>query len=255
MFFEPEENKAVCTNCGNIVFPQPAKVALANHHIITFMDQDQCVQIEAATRDQADSPVWIEERKNRLTASTFGLILKRRKITEKFIQSLMNPKSFSSAPTCYGKNHEKKAVAQYIKKTGNHVHECGLVVNGKFPFLGASPDGKVCEDGTSGLLEVKCPYSARDLTINDACMIAGFCLTKSNHDDTVSLNQDHQYYFQVQGQLLVTGAEFCDFVVFTKNDLFIQRIKPDVKFMQDMLDRLSDFYFQHIKPLLDAHSG
>jgi len=49
------------------------------------------------------------------------------------------------------------------KKTGNHVHNCGLVVNPTFPCIAASPDGKVCENGITGLLEVKCPYSIRDM--------------------------------------------------------------------------------------------
>jgi hypothetical protein len=36
-----------------------------------------------------------------------------------------------------------------------------------FPFLGATPDGKVCQNGQSGILEVKCPYVIRDWNILD----------------------------------------------------------------------------------------
>ena len=41
----------------------------------------------------------------------------------------------------------------YVKLKHRHVHECGLVINPDFPFLGASPDGKICElckTGNSG---------------------------------------------------------------------------------------------------------
>ena len=76
----------------------------------------------------------------------------------------------------------------------------------------------------------------------------GFFMT--DRDGTLSLKSDHQHYYQVQGQLMVTGVEFCDFVVFTKKDLVIQRIFPDLIFMQDLLDKLTEFHCQYVKPKL-----
>ena len=35
------------------------------------------------------------------------------------------------------------------------------------------------------------------------------------------------HWFQVQGQLLVSGAKICDIVTYTKQDLLIERIEPD----------------------------
>ncbi len=46
----------------------------------------------------------------------------------------------------------------------------------------------------------------------------------------VLLDKSHDYYIQVQGQLLVTGAPWCDFVVYTTKDMFIERILPDIPF-------------------------
>ena len=214
--------------------------------IINPMRKEQCIQIEQKTRDQADSQDWFEARKNRLTASNFGLIVKRQKVTDKFIQTLLQPKKFNSAATSYGKNNEKKAIQKYIKNSGNHVHDCGFVINEKFQFIGATPDAKVCEDGSTGIVEVKCPYSARDITVREACNLPGFFMTE--RDDRLRLKTDHQYYFQVQGQLMVTGVEFCDFVVFTKKDFVIERIFPDIAFMQNLLDNLTKFYCQYVKP-------
>ena len=111
------------------------------------------------------------------------------------------------------------------KKTGNHVHNCGLVVNPTFPCIAASPDGKVCENGITGLLEVKCPYSIRDMKINSALDINNqkdFHLHREG--GSIVLKKKHLYWFQVQGQLLVTGAPFCDFVTYTRQDLVIERI-------------------------------
>ena len=36
-----------------------------------------------------------------------------------------------------------------------------------FPFIAATPDGKICANGQSGLLEIKCPFSVRDKTITE----------------------------------------------------------------------------------------
>ena len=247
-FFEPEETKQVGTNCGNLSFPQLAPVTVKEEYHIDEITKEECQQIEEKTRDQINSTLWVEERKGRITASKFGMILKRKHVTEKFLGSLINPTSFTSAQTSYGVNNEKTAIQNYIKESGNHVHDCGLVVNPKFPFLGATPDGKVCEDGVTGLIEVKCPYSARDLTVEEASRTKSFYL--KNNSGTITLKKKHDYYHQVQGQLMVTGAEFCDFVVYTRKDLFIQRIFADVEFMQSMLDDLTDFYFKHFKSAL-----
>lgn len=108
----------------------------------------------------------------------------------------------------------------------------------------------VCKNGDAGLDEVKCPYSARDMTIAEAVNgVKDFCLEKD--DENIRLKKNtHNYFFQVQGQLLVTGAKFCDFVVYTKKDLFIERIVPDNATMIKILEKLCSFFVEHFKPFL-----
>ncbi|WAR11714.1 hypothetical protein MAR_025894 [Mya arenaria] len=38
-----------------------------------------------------------------------------------------------------------------------------------FSFLGATSDAIVCDNGESGIVEIKCPYSARNMTIAETC--------------------------------------------------------------------------------------
>ena len=45
-----------------------------------------------------------------------------------------------------------------------HIHDCGFVLKNAFPFLGATPDRKLCHNGQLGLIKIKCPFSARDNT-------------------------------------------------------------------------------------------
>lgn len=249
-FYINENTAPVNTNCGDIQFPkdspfQPDPSLSTPGLSITIEDSRQ---LEEATRDQCSSELWFKERRKRLTASQFGLVMKRRTITDKFIETLINPKQFSSAATGYGASNEKKALRAYILKTGYHTHTCGLLVNPNFPFLGASPDGKVCSDGKCGLIEVKCPFSARDMTIKEACGLKDFCL--EDVDGHIKLKKCHNYMYQVQGQMLVSGAEFCDFVVFTKKELHIERVQFDQEFCQKLLTDLSAFYKCHIQPKL-----
>jgi len=68
-----------------------------------------------------------------------------------------------------------------------------------------------CQCHGKGVLEVKCPYCHRDDTIEYAVRKdAKFCLQK--HDDgSMHLDHGHAYYYQVQTQLFVCEADFCDF--------------------------------------------
>lgn len=73
-------------------------------------------------------------------------------------------------------------------------------------------DGKVFDAGCSkpfGLLEVKCPETKFLVTPLDACSDASFCC--ENIDGNCKLKVTHPYYAQIQGQMGITGAEWCDF--------------------------------------------
>lgn len=243
------------TPCMDTTFPKTSPVHLKEKHAycntIYPITQYDAVQLEQKTTLQSKCPLWFEERKKRLTASIFSKVCKRKKdINTKFLGALFHPKSFSSDATSYGKVHEVDGKKAYcIKMPDVHIHDCGLVVNPRFSFLGASPDGKVCDGQDCGVLEIKCPYTARNLTVQEAIdTIPNFCLKE---EDGFILNNKHEYFFQVQGQLMVTGAPFCDFVVYTKKDLVIVRVFPDTLFMEMMLSQLACFYQSHAIPYLN----
>ena len=72
-------------------------------------------------------------------------------------------------------------------------------------LLGASPDRLVEENDTLGLAEIKCPYSVFGRSIKEVCQHPNFCCDISN--STPSLKPEHEYYYQIQGQLAITGIE------------------------------------------------
>jgi len=69
----------------------------------------------------------------------------------------------------WGRENEPLAKQQYIAAAlDDHcffkLEETGLHINPKHPHLGASPDGMVfCFCCGESLLEIKCPYSKRDV--------------------------------------------------------------------------------------------
>lgn len=146
--------------------------------------------------------------------SNFGHIMKRKKeFSPLFVKNTFDRGDFQSAPTSYGIANETIAKQMYLKQTGNHIHEIGLVINPAFPFLGATPDAVVCEKGNAGIIEIKCPYTVRDCKLSVAVSSRrDFFLEESNN--CLKLKRDNLHWFQVQGQLLVTGASFSDFVTY-----------------------------------------
>lgn len=113
-----------------------------------------------------------------------------------------------------------KCIHLQIQHTGVWLHESGVI--------GASPDGIVTHQphcsGHTGILhfqteaakyleaeliEVKCPYSAKDMKIKDAVKtVPGFFLETA--DGYLHLKEDSDYYNQIQGQLYITKKKCCD---------------------------------------------
>ncbi len=74
-------------------------------------------------------------------------------------------------------------------------------------------------DQLCGCIEIKCPFSAREKSIADACSQFQFCKRDSSNK-----MRTHNYYYQVQGQLTVLNLPWCDFVVWTNRDFSVERV-------------------------------
>ena len=68
-------------------------------------------------------------------------------------------------------------------------------------------------------------------------------------------SKHHSYYYQVQGQLLLSGQLRCLFIVYTgysDEELVIVDIAANADFQMDMIDKLHDFYNSSFRPALIA---
>lgn len=222
--------------------------ALLDHLIV---DEAKLNTIEKKTSEQAASQEWQAERKFRYTASNFHTIVKRQRNHNTLVNNLLHPKPFTAKQTAHGKTYEPVALREYEKymfSTRNpvSVFKSGLVVSMASPFLAASPDGKVIDRGCSkpfGLVEVKCPYSKFHVSPLEACADETFYA--ENVNGKPRLKRGHQYYFQIQGQLGITGASWCDFVIYTNKGMSIERITSDPQFWDVLNEGLKKSYFEH----------
>ena len=108
----------------------------------------------------------------------------------------------------------------------------GFMIHPLKGWLGCSPDNWVVNpdnEDPNGLVEYKCPYSAREITPSEACTsLKGFFCNLEN--GKAVLKRNHNYYYQVQGTMAITGRKWCDFTVWTPKGLSIERISFDKKF-------------------------
>lgn len=206
---------------------------------MTISLQDS-IKLEHNTRKQNSDNLWFVERSNRLTSSTFKRICCRRADHGILAAKLKCTESVKTKAMKRGIEQEPVAAAEYTKVTGNPVHPCGLVVNPNAPHLGTSPDRKVTErkgESTNyGLLEIKCPSK-------DSITLCPYLVKQA--DGSYKLKESHEYYYQIMGQLGLTGMSWCDLFVKCAEDHHLQRIHFDGKKWEQMKNKLDVFYFDY----------
>ena len=214
--------------------------------------------LEKETRLQSKSNLWYKHRAGRVTSSCMKAVCHTNVANpaQSLVKSICYPQelAFSSKQTDWGQKHEKVAREQYLKsQRPRHanileVTDSGIVINPKWPFIGASPDGIVdCYCCGKGVLEIKCPYSHRHESIEAAASNdPNFCLKKD--EDLLYLDHKHAYYYQVQTQMFVCNVEYCDFCVCTFPESvdefspYVERIFRDIEFWEDCVEKAKHFF-------------
>ncbi len=137
----------------------------------------------------------------------------------------------------WGKSMEETARQAYTDlMVKNHqdfsVSSCGLVVRPSESHLGSSPDGMVrCTCCGKGLVEIKCPYKYRD-----------------GLDKSFNLKNSHPYYYQTQLQMFVSDVSYCDFVLWTRNEVIVQRILKNAEFLMENLSKAQHAFISTVLP-------
>lgn len=116
------------------------------------------------------------------------------------------------------------------------VQEAGLILHDSRRY-GASPDGLIGDDG---MIEIKCPYNS------------------TNHVKTVlSGDVPKEHIPQIQGNLMVNGRQWCDFISFDprisgKGRFFVKRVYRDDEYIGKMQDKIENFIKKMDAAMLSA---
>lgn len=209
----------------------------------------EAARLEIATRSQHRSVLWHEQRHWRLTASNFGTIIRclSSRSRDRLCARLANPPILKNKAVLHGKKYETVALHKFEEITSTHCKPAGLFVRPEYPYLGASPDGVVDEDR---IVEIKCPYSGRNNTIE---IDQKFPYLFLNNEGKFDLKRNHRYYSQVQGQLFITGRKVCHFVVYTFQSVLVIDVPIDMEYCKEsLIPKLSLFYCRHYRKYMSS---
>ncbi|KAL6416802.1 hypothetical protein ACFW04_014828 [Cataglyphis niger] len=210
-------------------------------------------KIEFDTRKQNESELWLSLRREMLTASNFGTICRMRPtmFCAATVKAILYPSFIDTAATKYGHENEEVARKELAIQLNKEIKPCGLFINTENSCLGAFPDGLIDDNG---LVEIKCPLSAENLTAEKAIetlpSLKGIFEKRNPH----KMNRKHRYYYQIQGQLNITQREYCIFAIWTPKSMKILRIdKDNIFWRNEMLPFLTRFYIECMLPeILDS---
>lgn len=214
--------------------------------------------IEKNTIIQNKSEVWFNQRAGRVTATKFKRVchtsLEKPSLT--LIKEICYPieAKFSSKSTDWGLKNEKKALHEYEERMKeDHINfsisDCGLIINVEYPHLAASPDSLAsCECCGKGTVEVKCPFLLKRMTLQEFAAKNSTCLNIT--ENGMEINQNHSYYYQVQLQMCLMKLLYCDFVIWSPQELFIERIDFDIIFCAARINKATKFHKTVILPEL-----
>lgn len=195
--------------------------------------------IERETVLQAESALWLELRRCLLTASNFAKVCKRRSniSSAPLIKAMLYSYSLDHISAIqHGKTNEAAALEQLARQEHIDIKKCGLYIDNRHSFLGATPDA-VFDDG---IVEIKCPKSAFGINPEDAIKAKKIKMWRME-GNTAILNKTHDWYFQVQGQLHITQQKRCLFAVWTGSEYPLKT---------EMIDRDDEFWATNMEQKL-----
>ncbi len=170
---------------------------------------------------------WLAQRQGRITGSRVAAILglDKYKTADDVLREMVREargaeREFTgNEATAFGHEHEPHAIEAYEEQTGQLVISTGLHVHPVHDWLAASPDGLI---GHDGLIEVKCPFRATYTTLAEV----------------------PHYAAQIQLQLVCTGRDWCDFVVWRDGQIIVERVEQDAFWLFQHMPRLAEFIQQ-----------
>ena len=219
-------------------------------------------QIERDTQSQANGSAFFRHRAGRIGASMSGAVCRTNPAqpSQSLIKTICYPNLFkvNTKAVIHGCKHEADAIKAYEEEMKNShddfkLSQCGLVINQEYPWIHATPDFLVsCSCCGLGCGEVKCPICIDRCDFDSYVLKKNACLEKAAGN--FQLKRNHNYFFQVQQQLLtLPERKYNDFVVCAfdsshRATIIKERIYPDHGHWKEVLPKLTTFWRTCILP-------
>jgi hypothetical protein len=168
------------------------------------------------------TPEWFKIRIGKFTASNFSKLLarpadKNASISKSALSCIEKAAAQlyyndyheipDSDSTLWGIEYESKAIQLFSELTGMQTRDMGYIEHPYLTSVGATPDTQIIDITQPNKLiiaQIKCPYNSqyhRDY--------------RNKISDTQSLkSKKSQYFWQIQGEIWITGAEYSYFISF-----------------------------------------
>lgn len=188
-----------------------------------------------------------------MTASNFGRVIKSRKDVScvNLVKDIIYKGSIGHVNSIkHGQVNENIAKDQLSKQDNIKIEPCGLFIDRELPFLGASPDG-IIDDNT--IVEIKCPITAYRLGVDEAIKERKILFYKKMPDGNYIINKEHNWWYQIQGQLHITGKSQCLLGIWSGENFPVKTetiYKDDEFWDTKMKNKLIKFYTDCMLPEL-----
>ena len=144
-------------------------------------------------------------------------------------------------------------VMKFKLKHNVSVRETGIVIQPLLYWLAASPDGLITDESSTpilGLIEIKCPFSKRNLHPQDMLKDKNFYVEL--RDGMPHLKEEHSngYYSQIQMAMGLSQLKFCDFIVYSFKGMIIIRIPFSEIYFIKLTEKLNHFFKNYALPYL-----
>jgi len=183
---------------------------------------------------QQNSQEWFDLRAGKITSSNFGTVCANMgkgfgdpakryamKLAIERITGMPLDEGYSNVYMDRGHELEPMARHLYEEETFETVNNGGFFSNGN---IGCSPDGMVRD----GMIEIKS------------------VVYNTQFERLIKGGYDTKYKWQIEGNMLITGAAWCDFVSYCpelpeNKQLYVYRVEPDPDRIKALLERLEEF--------------
>lgn len=199
------------------------------------MSADKCKAADKATSNQSSDSLWFGLRYGRITASRAYEASKCSTLNGSLVESILGAKKVKSTEAMLrGQTLEPKVLAVVEKHLNVNFRKSGVILNSKFPILGASPDAV----SSDFVVEIKCPASEKT--------IANYV-----KDNILS----NKCWAQIQLQMLFTGKEkgllcVADPKFEENNNVSLFYVDFDAEFIENIVTDCTAFWQKAILPKL-----